>query len=153
VILHFGVIDLPYSFKAPLIARGKKRGKRPSGAQTTGDVAGYLENKYHVMEHFFQLHQQEIAYDLEKSLSGALDNLLMGAPPNSNPFASATDAIENRFKKFLDSREIERQGYPGIPTQAALDGVTHRMKTRRGERRPSFIDTGLYQANFKAWVD
>jgi hypothetical protein len=153
ITLHFGVIDLPYSFRAPIIARGKKRGKRPSGAQTTGDVAGYLENKYHIMEHFYQVRQKQIVGDLEKSLQGALENLLLGAPVTSAPFAEAASSIEDRFKKFLGNREIEKLGYPGIPTKAALRGVNHRLSLNRGARRPSFIDTGLYQSSFKVIID
>jgi hypothetical protein len=38
---------------------------------------------------------------------------------------------------------------------AALHGVSHRFKHpyARRARRPSFIDTGLYQNSFAAWVD
>jgi len=48
---------------------------------------------------------------------------------------------------------METLGYPGVPTRAALMGVNSRLKKRRGKRRPSFRDTGLYQASFMAWVD
>lgn len=151
--LHFGVIDLPYSFRVPVAKRGKRKGKRPSGGQTTGDVAVWLENKYHIMEHFYQLKAQKIADACAKSLEGALENMALGAPPVTNPLQGAMSDVEASFKKFLASREIERQGYPGIPTQAALSGVNHRLSIKKGGRRPSFIDTGLYQSSFKAWAD
>ena len=95
----------------------------------------------------------------------ALDMLDSDAPAESiNPFATASADIEASFKQFLDSQEIERIGYPGVPTQAALDGVRTSYKNptgnknKRGKRvkhprRPSFIDTGLYEDSMKAWID
>ena len=79
---------------------------------------------------------------------------MMGAPVDAgSPFAAGESQIENRFKQFLSLREVEKLGIPGVPTKAALAGVSHRFKGKKGGRRPSFIDTGLYQASFKAWID
>jgi len=116
-------------------------------------VAGFLENKYHVMRNFFEVKKELIAKDLENGLKDSLEALLTGAPPPTNAFASGASRIEDRFKQFLSRSEIERIGYPGVPTQAALAGISSRFKKRRSGRRPSFIDTGLYQSSFKAWVD
>ena len=141
--LHLGVLDQPYD----------------DGA-TTFSVAEILEAKYHVMEIFYELRKEDVAKALEKSIQSALDMLDSDAPAESiNPFATASADIEASFKQFLDSQEIERIGYPGVPTQAALDGVSHRFKRPRGKKtdkrapRPSFIDTGLYEASMKAWID
>ena len=150
VSLHLGVVDMPYAHD-------------PKGT-STGDVAEILEARYHVMEVFFELHRNEIAADMEKSVAGAIDTLMAGAPPqNASPFAGAESGIERRFKDFLLTREIETLGIPGVPTQAALDGVSHRFKNpryvRKGKklvkrpRRPSFIDTGLYETAMKAWFE
>jgi hypothetical protein len=137
-VLHLGVIDQPYS----------------EGTKTTGDVAEILEGKYEVMGHFADKHEQDIATDLETSLEGALENLLLGAPPAQNPFAQAESAIDNRFKQFLSLKEMDTLGVPGVPTLAALAGKSKRFKKGYGPKpRPSFLDTGLYQANFKSWVD
>ena len=141
--LHLGVLDQPYD----------------DGA-TTFSVAEILEAKYHVMEIFYELRKEDVAKALEKSIQSALDMLDSDAPAESiNPFATASADIEASFKQVLDSQEIERIGYPGVPTQAALDGVSHRFKRPRGKKtdkrapRPSFIDTGLYEASMKAWID
>ena len=150
MILHLGVIDVPYAQAPP---GGRRRKKVATGTQTTGDVAGWLENRYHVIEHFFELHQEDIAGDLEGSLSGALESLLIGAPASLDAFGAATSEIENRFKKFLTDREIETIGYPGVPTKAAQKGVNRRLKTKKGPPRPSFVDTGLFMASFKSWID
>ena len=148
-VLHLGVIDLPY-----VTAPKRRQRKASAGTKTTGDVAGWLENKYHPMEIYYETHKQDIfAAEIEKSLEGALESIMLGAPPTLDPFGSATSAIEDGFKKFLTNKEMETLGYPGVPTQAAIEGINHRLKLRRGPRRPSFVDTGLYLASSKAWVD
>jgi len=145
-VLHLGVIDQPYN-------EPPGKGHNRTGAKTTGDVAKILEGKYHIMEIFFEEHKEDIAKSLEISLQGALENLLNNSPISGKPFERASAQIENRFKKFISEGEIERLGYPGIPTRAALRGVNHRLDKKRGPRRPSFIDTSLYENSFKAWVD
>jgi hypothetical protein len=136
--LHLGVVDLPYDNAA--------------GA-STGDVAGWLEDDYHVMEVFYQLHGRQIAGSLENSLAGALENLLMGAPANDAEFGGATSAIEDMFRKFLESKEMDGLGIPGVPTQASLRGISKRFKSKRGSPRPSFIDSAMYENSFTAWVE
>lgn len=147
-VLHLGVIDMPYN-EAPGVGHNSR--KTPN--ETTGDVAEILENKYHIMEVFFEEHKEGIAQDLEVSLAGALENLLMGAPARVAPFGQASAKIENRFKKFLSEKELDRLGIPGVPTKASLMGTSSRFKGKKGTPRPSFIDTGLYENSFKAWVD
>lgn len=145
--LHLGVIDVPYS-SLNLPGVGK-------GGETTGDVAEILEAKYNVIETFWELHAQEGADALAEGMRGTLESLLMGAPPTQNPFGSGESAIDDMFRKCLDSKELEAIGIPGVATQAAKDGVNHRMKHSHANRpaRPSFIDTGLLQSSFKSWVD
>jgi hypothetical protein len=145
--LHLGIIDIPYKEEST----------------TTHEVAMILEQKYGVMGAYFESHKQAIAGSMEESVVGALESLLMGAPTGGSPFASAETFIEQDFKHFLSSSEIEKLGISGVPTQAALDGVSNRFKNPRYKnvngkkvkrpRRPSFIDTGLYQANMKAWIE
>lgn len=137
--LHLGVVDVPYADKS---------------GTSTGDVAGYLETKYHVMEHFYELNDEKIAAKLADSLAGQLENLLAGAPTEGvQPYAEAESAIDAEFRQFLALDVLASYGYPGIPTKAALAGVNHRLKAKKGAGRPSLIDTGLYQGSFKAWVE
>lgn len=152
--LHLGVVDVPYA-QAPPKGRSKKA---RSGTVTTGDVATWLENRYEVMGTFLDLHEQEIGDDLARSASDAIDSLGAGAPPSLDPFGSATSSIEDRFKQFLATGEMEKLGVAGVPTQAALDRRSGRkrsgrMKRRRGGTGVSFIDTGLYQSSAKVWVE
>jgi hypothetical protein len=151
-ILHLGVIDNPYNEVPP---PGKRRRKKVvGGTQTTGDVAGWLENRYHVMEIFYEQHAEDVvAPALENSLAGALESVLMGAPASLDPFGGAMSVIEDRFRAFLTAKEMDALGYPGIPTKASLLGISRRFKNRRSPGRPSFIDTSLYSSSMKAWVE
>jgi hypothetical protein len=148
--LHLGVLDHPYTEEVGI---------------TTGEVAQILEDNYSVMAFFFNAHKDFIALKLEDDLAGALNDLLNGAPqrPVSDLFNGACGKIETKFRLFLDNKEMDYQ-VGGVPTQASLDGVCHRLKSknrktasrkgvRANEVRPSFIDTGEYQTSFKSWVE
>jgi hypothetical protein len=119
-------------------------------------LAEILEAKYHIIELFWTLHEQDNVTDLEESLSGAIENFIMGAPISIDPFGSAMSKIEDRFKQMLSNKELDSLGYPGIPTAAAMAGVSARFKsgfTKNRTPRPSFISSGQYQGAFKAWVE
>ena len=82
MLLHLGVVEIPYtngiSEKVRRVAaRASKGGNRASteiekmtfpaaNQQTTGDVAGYLENKYHIMELFFEENRDFIGEHLRR---------------------------------------------------------------------------------------
>lgn len=159
--LHLGVTDLPYgSAYAAATARGARPPRPPASPPnhiTTGDVAEFLEARYGVLEKFVDLHGQEIADALAEAMQDRLEAVLMGGPAQAGgpllPEGTLSD-IEQRFRKMLDDRELDGR-VTGVPTGAASRGVSHRLLhpyARRGPR-PSFIDTGLYQSSFRAWVD
>jgi hypothetical protein len=166
-VLHLGVLDIPYIENQPTTPQPKKAPKRPGRSRvhkqhakkyqniSTGDVAEILETKYHIFEVFFREHEADIAKDIENSLGGAIESLLMGGPPRLDAFGSATSSIEARMKRFLSDQEMEKLGYPGVPTQAALRGVSHRFAHpyKRRAPRPSFIDTSTFMSSMKSWVD
>lgn len=159
MLLNLGVIDLPYQAAPSKVAKAKKgKANKPrsvkTGEQSTGDVAHWLENKYGVMQGFVNLHMPEIAASLEDSVAGAIESLMQGAPPRHDVFGTATSKIETLFKfTYLDKEEIVQTGAQGVPTEAAKRRVNHRLKLNRGAKRPSFIDTGLYQSSFKSWME
>ena len=147
--LHLGVLDQLYSTPPS----GKRR-RQGGSVVSTGQVAEWLEDEYHVMEHFAQLHGQEIADAVAEDMSASLETMLMGGSTELT-LGEATSKIEELFKTMISMSELEGIGYPGIPTQAALKGVNHRLAhpyARSNPRRPSFRDTGLFQASMKAWV-
>jgi hypothetical protein len=164
ITLHLGVYDTPYSVKVSTrreIVRTYKSGEvarfsMPApGAETTYDVAQWLEARYHVMQVFYMLYNKPIGEAFVQSLEGTVESLLMGAPPAQNPFGTATNYIQDWFRRFLSEGEIERLGIPGVPTRAALNRESARLKAGKkkgGPPRPSFIDTGLYENSFVAWV-
>ena len=94
---------------------------------------------------------------LEDAMRVKLENLLLGAPVDIDaPLFNEGDlsAIEERFRRFIDDRELDGR-VSGVPTQAALKGVNHRLKhpyAKSNPSRPSFLDTGLYQANARVWI-
>ena len=138
-VLHLGVTEMPYAH----------------GGKTTGDVAEILEDKYHIFEHFWQMHQAAIVQDMSAAVVGAFESVVSGAPPPNDPHAAAMTQIEKTFNVFLDQREMDTLGYPGIPTAASLAGVNHRLKhpyRKRNRARPSFVDTGLLESSMRAWV-
>ena len=143
-VLHLGVLDIPYT-----------AGTKKVAVSTTGDVAEWLEDKYHVYQHFFEAHGVEIAEELTQSLKDFFEDQLSGSPANAVSFTAAESEIKHLFTKFIDTKEMDRLGYPGIPTKASLAGVNHRMKHPYAKRgpRPSFKDTGTYEAAFKAWLE
>lgn len=138
-VLHLGVMEVPYE----------------EGGKTTGDVAEFLEARYHVIEHFWQAHGRAVADNLTQAMVNAVEGRLSGSPPPENPFLDAEQQAQDAFRAFIDGREMDTLGYPGIPTRAALNGVNHRMKRPYQKRspRPSFRDTGAYEDSFRAWMD
>ncbi|MCO4880231.1 hypothetical protein [Paraburkholderia caribensis] len=142
--LHFGVIDQQYR-----------------NGQSTGEVATILEKKYDVMGTFAAHSTSDIKDALTNSIGDAVQAIMSGQPVPADPFAEGTDEIQEKFRRFLDTNAH------GIVTDASKQGVSGRFKdkyNRQGKRgqapglssgqvRPSFIDTGLYQNSFKAWVE
>lgn len=163
MLLHLGVNDIPYSQTiAPPQARTIRwrRKLKPwqaiAGTQTTGDIAQILEARYGIMAFFADAHGQDVIVpELENVIGGKLENLLMGGPSQDKIFEEGDlSGIEHAFRQMLDNRELDGR-IPGVPTAAAERGVSHRMSNPYAKRgpRPSFIDTGLYSAQMRCWVE
>lgn len=140
-VLHLGVVDMPY------VARG---------GTTTVDVARIIEEKYHVMEVFAEdIGMGAIAAALEKSAVEALEKIILGSPAPLSVSNAGEAEIETAFRLFLSQQEMDNV-VGGVPTQASLDGVSHRLKhpnAKGNPSRPSFIDTGTFENAFRAWVE
>lgn len=163
--LHLGVIDQAYADppepprRQPKAHKGKQRPRKPAktsnGLKTTGEVAQSLEKRYDVMAGFMLLHGQDVADALGESVRDALETVMMGGPVSSDPLSQATEDIGELFREFIDREELA-QLEEGIPTQAALRGVSHRFARPYAQghpRRPSLVDTGLFRESFTSWVD
>lgn len=146
--IYLGVIDFPYS---------------DHGGQTTGSVANILEEKYAILTNFANRYEGEIAQILTEAMSNVVKDQIKTGKVNKAPFKKAFSKISSDMKQFLSLQEVEKLGISGIPTKAALNGVSHRFKRKRkgvvrsnrvlGARRPSFIDTGLMESAYIVWGD
>lgn len=131
-----GVIDIPYDY-----------GDNPA---TTYEVAEDLQERYKLFTHFWELHQKEITAEVGEALAWALVNHIQyGAPMPGGELLGET---MKAFNVFLEGEEMAGLSIDGVPTRAALEGKNSRLKIERGERRPSFIDGGLFKSSFVAWI-
>lgn len=136
--LHLGVQDIAYS------------DTDAKGATTTGEVAEFLEKRYHVMETFYELYQEKIGQMLADSMSERIESLMQGNP-NADSDLLAVGEVEKMFRKYLDLDEW--QSITGQTILAAKLGISHRKKKKkRIGPREAFVDSGTYQTSFKAWV-
>ena len=146
--LNLGVFDLPHL-----------------NGRTTGQVAEHLEDRYGVMQAFFDLRRDEIEKAIVDSYSQSIGHIISGDAPELNPFAQAGADIEHMFKDTVLQRGFDGV-ISGVPTQASLTGKSKGSKWGQGKgrrtairsssgrvTRPSFVDTWLYVNSFTAWVD
>ena len=167
--LNIGVIDYQYT-------EGEK-------SISTGKVAEYLEDHYAVMTGFAVEHLDDIADDMAESYAGALESILMGGTVENpaDQAMSKISAKAKLYLSSREAERVLAPGtgrYP-VPTRAALKGISSRSKsgyrgmtmsekkalqarskelgigrmTFIGKRRPSFIDTGMYQNSLIAWTE
>lgn len=162
ITLHFGVVDVPYATHDPVrrvVTRHRKgspvkQSSAPAGgAETTGDVADWLEMRYHVVESFYEdVGEQLLAKALEKGLQGAMLDLESGRSPDMvKPFKRAENEVKAAFDFFISQKEMDGT-FAGVPTKASLKGVNHRLAhpyAKDNPARPSFDDTGTYMAAFR----
>jgi hypothetical protein len=149
--LLLGVVDAAYS--------------DGDGAKTTGEVAGYLEDEYHVMRTFLEIYEEQIGEFLADAMAGEIESLAQGKPitifgkdidtqlgDRVISGMSVNGKIEEAFRSYLDSREWKATS--GQKVEAAEKGVSQRKKQPNKKRpaRAEFFDTGLYSASFRAWT-
>lgn len=145
--LSLGVVDMPYGY-----------GDDPEA--TTGEVAQALEDNYGIFSLFYQAHHEEIIGEVTDAVSLQLENFIRyGAPLDVSAPLLLGETIRT-FNIFLEMEEMAGLSVnvgPGlhntVPTMAAIDGRNSRLKQKHGERRPSFIDGGLFKSSFTAWID
>ena len=172
--LLLGVIEVPYEnegIRPParitkkghvhrgtakrLLREAERTGLQPQTGEpnTTLTVAKALEAKYHVMQVFYDHHEDDIAKALVHGLEGAIEDLYAGAPMH-DPFAEINEEVTQGFRQWLLQGEIETLGVEGVPTKASIERRSSRFKSGVGpSERPSFVDTGAYELAFRAWVE
>ncbi|KGC03455.1 hypothetical protein DM81_3471 [Burkholderia multivorans] len=139
--LHLGVVDVAYT------------GPDAKPGVTTGDVATFLEEEYHVMRVFLEMYEEEIGELLANDIAGEIESIAQGKPVRGLALDVSTGKIGELFRDFLDAREWKQASAQAVA--AAEEGVNHRKKrpyAAENSARPEFVDTGLYQAAFRAWI-
>ncbi|AYL42248.1 hypothetical protein [Citrobacter freundii] len=132
-----GVIDMPYDYG--------------DTSATTYEVAEDLQEHYQIFTHFWETHVDDIVPEVGEAVGLALINhIKYGAPMHDGELLGET---MKAFNVFLEGEEMAGLSVDGVPTQAAMEGKNSRLKVERGERRPSFIDGGLFKSSFVAWID
>ena len=154
--LNLGVIDVP----------------EPEGG-TSYTVGVELEKQYGVFSMFANTYEKFIVETVAEDAADGLEALMRGESVSVNTvFATSGEEITNKMHEFITTQEVERvapsYGEYGIPTQAALEGKTLRTaagktisKVRKGQkvkkvygqRRPSFIYSGIFEKSMKAWIE
>jgi hypothetical protein len=160
VVIHLGFLNTPYTAKAiasPMAGvrsvLAKKQSRGVTSTMTAVDVANILENKYGILDLFSKYYIDEIMQPITSSFNDTMLEVLTGEykstkEPILQKMRPKAREIENLFREFLNNEEMNgRVG--GVPTQAALTGKGRR--TRRPG--PSFVDTGIYKASFRVWLD
>jgi hypothetical protein len=142
--MHLGVLDVAYS------------DPDNKSLSTTGEVADFLEKQFDVMGTFYEVYGDKITDLLGKYTADRITAICKGMSEGASPVDRAMETIRIWFVNFLETREWER--VTGITIGAAEEGVSHRVKdvqNLEGKRsaRPAFVDTGLYQAAFRAWME
>lgn len=135
--IALGVMDMPY--------------ESGSGTATTHEVAEILEGEYQLFTHFYEQHNADILIELSEHLRQQISNAIQFDAPIAP--TAVLGETGKAFSVFLEREEMAGLGVDGVPTQAALDGVSSRKKLRHGPRRPSFIDSGLLLSSFVVWVE
>jgi hypothetical protein len=134
--VFLGVINMPYGYG--------------DTSATTYEVAEELQDRYQIFTHFFETHKDEICAEVGQEVALALINHLRHGAPM--PEGEMLENTMKAFNIFLEREEMAGLSVDGVPTLAALEGRNTRLKITRGERRPSFIDGGLFKSSFIAWI-
>jgi len=160
--LQLGFEDIPYaarySKQSPLTATVKKRKPKTLSpiqqaygqGKTVGEVAKDIEKKYGVVETFYNLEENYIVDNLERSFK---DSIEIGIMKGSWDVAWDPTPLQGKFRRSLTGRRFDGL-IRGVPTRAATRGISHlRRKPTTSVPRPSFVNTGLYMRSFKAWME
>jgi len=133
----------------------------PNGNTSFG-VGKILEEKYTLFSSYVNMHQKDIEHELTQAIVGAFETFQTTGRAPKQPFDAAGQELTLGLKKFIYNEELAGK-VAGVPTQAALDGVTTRKvgrgkkakfkRTATGIRRPSFIDSGIFEASTKVWIE
>jgi hypothetical protein len=153
--LHLGFDSVPYSYPPKSTRKGRISPGYGAG-KTTAQVAKELEQTYGIVEAFYNMEEDYLVRKIEDVMGEELEEVITMSRTTRKKAISdeTTDLIEARFRRDLAARKYDGI-IPNVPTTSSLRGVSHLRRHPYAKRgpRPSFIDTGLYRASFRAWVE
>lgn len=149
---------------------------------TTSRLAGILEQEYGIFSGFVAANAEWINKQIAEAMAGAAASALVSGEGVAMPLERVAADLAHRLQQAIATGQIERLDLgPGkVPTQAALMGINHRFKSGLnnvspsqkaaflkaqkklpkgerarpvGDRRPSFVDTGILLGSIKGWAE
>jgi hypothetical protein len=125
-----------------VLGKGVKLRKGYGQGKNTVEVAKELEERYGIVEQFWNTEEDLFVGALEESFGDELEEVMSMEQPSKRGLSDEfTKAIEDQFRRNLQTRRYD--GFlPNVPTKAS---------TR--DSRPSFIDSSLYMHSFRAWME
>jgi hypothetical protein len=143
--LHLGFEDHAYPSQPSPLKRGKlTRSLKATYGQgkTSREVAKELEDRYKIVEEFWNLEEDNFVEILEDAFAEDIEEVMtMKKPSRKGVSFKGTDLLEARFRRNLALGRYDNI-ISGVPTTAAKRG-----------HRPSFIVTGTYLQSFRAWLE
>ena len=138
------------------------------GGLSSYDLGKILEEKYTLFSSYVEMHHAKIESELCEALVGAFETFQATGHIAKQPLDSAGQQLTKDLKQFIYKEELAGK-VGGVPTQAALEGINTRTlsgktprkvkagqkfkRVKTGVRRTSFIDTGIFEASTKVWIE
>ncbi len=124
------------------------------GITTTGEVAAKIEDEYDVMDVFYRLHGTEVKKAVADELIARMNDFIEGRTHRKSTVT--LPKVQSAFRDYLSRDEWQKE--TGWKIAAAKAGSSQRFKDSKNKKkkrgaRPAFIDTGLYSASFRAWIE
>lgn len=167
--IHLGVIE-------------QVHGSGKDDPLTTSKLAEILEQEYGIFSGFVAANAEWINEQIAEAMAGAAASALVSNEGVALPLERVAADLAHRLQQAITTDQIERLDLgPGkVPTQAALMGINHRFKSGLnnvspgqkaafleeqktlprgerarpvGDRRPSFVDTGILLGSIRGWAE
>lgn len=155
--ITLGFEDLPYNKGASYRETGTSHPRRlRAGSMTTGELQAILEERYGIVEFYWDNYGQEVVEDLVQGYFQELSKPESGRGSRTDYMGKAISRGEETFRAMLDNRELDGK-VGGVPTAASVAGysIAKRRRKRGTVRRDraSFVETGLYRDSFRIEVE
>ena len=119
---------------------------------STYEVGVFMEKDFGLFSHFAADNLQNIDDLLAQDVANAIDKIALGQSfDRRDMFNDSTSKITSQFQKYVNERQLD--GYPGVPTKRARQGLYRLKGNKKGPPRTSFIDTGTLFSDLFVWME